>query len=98
MTQVGVKPNAHSYSAVINACAKIGGAGGAEAEELWLDRFEQAGVASGVIIYSSVVDACGKIGDVERAMRVFQRMRAHGLKSHTVACATLARPFAYHGD
>jgi len=98
MIQVGVKPNAHSYSAVINACAKAGGAGGAEAAELWLDRSEQAGVASDVIIYSSVIDACGKAGDAERAMRVFQRMRANGLRPHIVAYAALARPFAYRGD
>jgi len=98
MIQVGVKPNAYSYSAVINACAKAGGAGGAEAAELWLDRSEQAGVESDVIIYSSVIDACGTAGDAERAMRVFQRMRAHGLRPHIVAYAALARPFAYRGD
>jgi len=68
MIHVSVKPNAHSYSVVINAYTKAGEVGGAEATELWQDRFEQAGMASDVIIYSSVIDACGKVDDAECAM------------------------------
>jgi len=98
MGENGIEPNAHSYSAVINACAKAGGTGGAEAAEQWLDRSEKAGIVSDVVIYSGVIDACGKAGDAERALRVFQRMRANGLKPHIVAYAALARPFAYRGD
>jgi len=63
MIHVGVKPNAHRYSVVINAYTKVG-----EATELWQDRFEQAGVASDMIIHSSAVGACGKVDDAECAM------------------------------
>lgn len=98
MTAKGISPNAHSYSAVINACAKHGAPGGAEAAERWLDRSEKAGVVNDVVVYSSVIDACGKAGDAERAMRVFRRMQANGLRPHIVAYAALARPFAYRGD
>jgi len=98
MLERGIPPNAHSFSAVINACARQGGPEGAEAAEQWLDRSEQAGVANDVVLYSSVIDACGKKGDAERALRVFRRMKANGLKPHIVAYSALARPFAYRGD
>eukprot|EP00443_Scrippsiella_acuminata_P126003 CAMPEP_0115752128 /NCGR_PEP_ID=MMETSP0272-20121206/95627_1 /TAXON_ID=71861 /ORGANISM="Scrippsiella trochoidea, Strain CCMP3099" /LENGTH=639 /DNA_ID=CAMNT_0003197359 /DNA_START=33 /DNA_END=1949 /DNA_ORIENTATION=- len=98
MTESGVQPNAHSYSAVINACAKAVSSDSAEAAERWLDRSEKAGIPSDVVMYSGVIDACGKAGDAERALRVFHRMRAHGLKPHIQAYAALARPFSYRGD
>merc|ERR1719476_990730 len=98
MLEKGIAPNAHSYTALISACAKQADAGGAEAAEQWLDRSEQAGVVNDVVVYSSVIDACGKAGDAERAMRIFRRMQARGLKPHVVAYAALARPFAYRGD
>jgi len=98
MLERGIAPNAHSYTALINACAKRAGPGGAEAAEQWLDRSEQAGVVNDVVVYSSVIDACGKVGDAERALRVFRRMQARGLKPHVVAYAALARPYAYRGD
>jgi len=98
MLQKGIAPNAHSYTALISACAKRADTQGAEAAEQWLDRSEQAGVVNDVVVYSSVIDACGKAKDAERAVRVFNRMRARGLKPHVVAYAALARPFAYCGD
>lgn len=98
MLQKGIAPNAHSYTALISACAKRANTQGAEAAEQWLDRSEQAGVVNDVVVYSSVIDACGKAKDAERALRVFHRMRARGLKPHVVAYAALARPFAYSGD
>mmetsp|Transcript_1966 Transcript_1966/g.7483 ORF Transcript_1966/g.7483 Transcript_1966/m.7483 type:complete len:337 (+) Transcript_1966:1036-2046(+) len=98
MTEQGIKPNAHSFCTLINACAKAAGPNGAESAERWLDRSEEAGVVNDVVIYSSVIDACGKAGDAERAMRVYRRMQANGIKPHIVALAALARPFAYRGD
>merc|ERR1719330_2117063 len=97
MLEHGIAPNVHSCSAVINACAKQFGPSGAEAAEKWLDRSERAGVMDEVV-YSSVIDACGKAGDAERALRVFDRMRANGFKPNIIAYAALARPYAYRGD
>jgi len=94
MISNNVKPNAHTYSAVINACAK---SGKVDAAEAWLDRSEKAGVVGDVVVYSSMIDACGKVGDAERAMSVFKRMQANGIRPHIVAYAALARPFAYKG-
>jgi pentatricopeptide repeat protein len=90
-----VRPNAHSYSAILNACAK---AGDADMAEVWLERCEKAGEANDSVIYSSVIDACGKVGDGDRAMRIFRRMESNGVRPHMVAYAALARPFSYKGD
>lgn len=98
MLERGVPPNAHSLSAVINACAKQSGPGQAEAAERWLDRGEQAGVQSDVVLYTTVIDACGKAGDVERALRVFRRMQAQGLKPQIYTYSALAGAFAHKGD
>merc|ERR1719401_38355 len=98
MLQCGIAPNAHTCSAMVNACAKAKSPRSAEAAERWLNCSEEAGVANDVVVYSSVIDACAKSGDAERAMRIFRRMRAKGLKPHVLAYTALARPFAYRGD
>jgi len=95
MIECGIKPNAHSFSAVINSCAK---AGDVAMAEYWLGQSEEACVANDVVVYSSVIDACGKVGDAEKAMEIFRRMQANGIRPHIVAYAALARPFSYRGD
>jgi len=98
MVQHGISPNAHTCSAMVNACAKAKSPHSAEAAERWLNFSEEAGVMNDVVVYSSVIDACAKSGDAERAMRIFRRMQAKGLKPHVLAYTALARPFAYRGD
>mmetsp|Transcript_100026 Transcript_100026/g.250785 ORF Transcript_100026/g.250785 Transcript_100026/m.250785 type:complete len:581 (+) Transcript_100026:86-1828(+) len=98
MIQHGIAPNAHTCGAMVNACAKARSPHSAEAAERWLDFSENAGVLNDVVVYSSVIDACAKAGDAERAMRIFRRMQAKGLKPHILAYTALARPFAYRGD
>merc|ERR1719254_339994 len=98
MAESNVEANVITYSALIDACAKRAGPDGAEAAERWLDHSEQAGVVNDVVVYSSVIDACGKAGDAGRALQVFRRMQAVGLRPHIIAYAALARPFAHRGD
>merc|ERR1719215_2544350 len=83
---------------MVNACAKAKSPRSAEAAERWLNISEEAGVVNDVVVYSSVIDACAKSGDAERAMCIFRRMQAKGLKPHILAYTALARPFAYRGD
>jgi len=95
MLENGIQPNPHSFSAVINACAKAGDV--ASATE-YLEQMEGAGVPADVVVYSSVLDACGKAGDTDVSRKVFKRMRARGVRPNVVAYASMARPFAHHGD
>mmetsp|Transcript_20836 Transcript_20836/g.33197 ORF Transcript_20836/g.33197 Transcript_20836/m.33197 type:complete len:555 (-) Transcript_20836:71-1735(-) len=97
MIEVGVTPNSYTFSAAIAACGKAGDVAAAEA---WLARAEatSTGVASDPVLYSCTIDACAKTNDADRAWRVFERMRARGVRPHIVTYATLARPFAERGD
>merc|ERR1740130_802683 len=91
----GVRPNAHSFSAVINACAK---AGNVDSAMHWLNQMESNGVAVDVVVFSSVLDACAKVGDCDKAKLVFEQMRLQGVTPNVVTYAALARPFAHKGD
>merc|ERR1719231_1928320 len=91
----GVQPNAHSFSAVINACAK---AGNVDSAVHWLEQMESNGVPVDVVVYSGVLDACAKVGDCEKAKLVFNQMRMQGVTPNVVSYAALARPFAHKGD
>merc|ERR1719446_74511 len=95
MLESGVQPNAHSFSAVINACAK---AGDILAATRWLDKMDEVGIAADVVVYSTVLDACAKVGDAERSAQVFKQMRSNGIRPNVVSYASLARPFAHRGD
>merc|ERR1719473_973181 len=95
MLQKGVQPNAHSFSAVINACAK---AGDIQSAIRWLDKMEDAGIAADVVVYSTVLDACAKVGDADRSAQVFKQMVANGIRPNVVSYASLARPFAHNGN
>lgn len=94
MVRKGLKPNMHIISAIINACAKECDV---DAAEKWLGVLEKEGNCD-VVAYTSVIDACGKAGDADRALKIFQRMEASGLRPHIVAYSALAKPFAYKGD
>merc|ERR1740133_965173 len=91
----GVRPNAHSFSAVINACAK---AGNVDSAVHWLNQMESNGVAVDVVVFSSVLDACAKVGDCDKAKLVFDQMRLQGVIPNVGTYASLARPFAHNGD
>jgi len=95
MIENGVQPNAHSFSAVINACAK---AGDVITATQYLAQMQQAGVSADVVVFSSVLDACAKAGNTDRAKQVFQQMRASGIQPNVVSYAAFARPFAHRGD
>merc|ERR1712032_1206182 len=97
MVQHGITPNAHTCSAMVNACSKANSRCSAEAAERWLNYSEEAGVQNDVV-YRGVIDACAKSGDAERAMRTFRRMQARGLKPGVMAYTALARSFAYRGQ
>ena len=95
MLEKGVQPNAHTFSAVISACAKGGDVAAASQH---LKRMEEANIPADVVVYSSVLDACAKAGDSDSAMQIFQQMRAQDIRPNVVAYASLARPFAHRGD
>merc|ERR1719311_2001290 len=95
MLDKGMTPNAVTFSAMIDACAKASDCAGAE---LWHNRMVEAGIEASNHSFGSVISACAKAGDAERAERVFQRMRGKGLTPNIVAYSALARPFARRGD
>ena len=80
---------------MINAFAKVGNVEGACA---WLQCAEELDKGLDGVAYSCVINACGKAGAAERAMEVFEQLRARGIQSHIVINAALARHFAYQGD
>merc|ERR1719277_2952204 len=45
-----------------------------------------------------MIDACAKAGDLARAEHWLETMLAKGVRPNVVAYASLARPFAHHGD
>jgi pentatricopeptide repeat protein len=91
----GVLPNAHSFSAVINAHAK---AGDIESAIRWLVKMEAAGIAADVVVYNTVLDACAKAKCKQSAAQVFKRMTANEIRPDVRSYASFARPFAYDGD
>merc|ERR1719512_274066 len=95
MIEQGVSPNAHSFSAVISACAK---AGDLVAACQHLADMTEAGVPADVVVYGCVLDACASKADAPRAKRIFEQMKAQGVKPNVVAYASLARPSARKGD
>jgi len=95
MTTAGVRPNAHSCSAVINSCAK---AGDVKAALWWFEAMRGYGITPDVVVFSGVLDACAKAGDVVQAKQVFQQMQRQGITPNVVAFTSLARPFAHTGQ
>merc|ERR1719210_1623423 len=95
MIEQGVQPNAHSFTAVISACAK---AGQLDAACQHLADMHAADVAADVVVYCSVLDACAKAADAPRAKRIFEQMKARGLRPNVVAYSSLARASARDGD
>merc|ERR1719512_643522 len=98
MVERGIAASPRTFSAIIDALAKQGGPGAAEAAEKWLDRSEQVGVIPDVVLYSTVINACSRNRDADGALRIFNRMQASGIRPHVVAYATLARAFAQRGN
>merc|ERR1719220_655543 len=98
MVERGIAGSPHTFSSIINALAKQGGPGAAEAAETWLDRSEQVGVVPDVVLYSTVINAYGRNHDADGALRIFNRMQASGIRPHVVAYATIARAFAQRGN
>jgi len=95
MVLAGVKPNAHSFSIIINAC---GQAGDVVAAGRWMTKMSEAGIPPNIITYNSVMNACGKALDTESALRVLEHMKAHGVKPDIVTYTSLALPFARRGS
>merc|ERR1719444_363946 len=95
MMEQGVPPNAHSYSAVISACAK---AGDVEAATRHLEEMNEVGVPADVVVYSGVLDACAKVLDTKTALSVFKQMKAAGVRPNVVTYASMAKPFAHQGE
>jgi pentatricopeptide repeat protein len=95
MVEVGIKPNSHSFCALIKSCNNTGDVAMAEK---WLAAAEAAVDCLDPVVYSAVINVCGKANDADRAWKVFQHLRARGVRPHIVLFAALARPFAYRGD
>lgn len=98
MVKRGIASSPHSYGALIQACTNQGGPGSAEAAEQWLECAEQAGVAKDAVLFSGAINACARNRDAERALRIFHRMRAAGVKPNIIVYSTLARCFAHRGE
>jgi len=82
MDEVGVQANVVSYSAVIDACARVGNADGAEK---WLAKMLSVGVEANTQSYSAVINACAKANNPERAESWLKKMAAAGLEVDVVS-------------
>lgn len=67
MTNEGVKPNAVTYNAVMDAYAK---ANDHAAALTWLEKMRADGVTPNVVTYTTLINACGRAGRIEEAARV----------------------------
>jgi pentatricopeptide repeat protein len=99
MEGLGLKPNAITCNAVINACAKAAPARVDDAMAMF-DRMEQRGVKPNVITYNSVIGACARASPAaaEQAIVAISQMGKTNVKPNsntlvqTLKCCAYSRP------
>lgn len=110
MTNLGIRPNGMTYSALIDACARCGRTDMAlkglramlrqkskEQRAMRPESRQNYLLYNEVGAWTSAINALGKAGRVETAMRLFQAMPKTGVKPNTITCGCLADSLLRHG-
>merc|ERR1712007_177510 len=95
MIEKRIKPNVHSFSAVIVAFAKSMNTARAV---YWLETMAEAGVRCDVMTCGIVLDSCIKADDLLHAKQVFLLMRDSGLQPNKRSYKFLAQAHAKVAD
>merc|ERR1719316_744589 len=66
--------------------------------EAWLNKMEGYNVPTDMDCYSSAIEACCKANDVERSLRVFEKLKKDGFRAETSVYASLALLHSRRGD
>ena len=90
-----MEPNVVSYSAMIDACAKVGDAAKAQR---WHQRMRNEGVQPNAHSYSAVINAMAKSGHLLAAYEEFERMEQAGVVADVVVYSGLLDACAKAGD
>merc|ERR1719161_881022 len=86
MLDKGMTPNAVTFSAMIDACAKASDPAGAE---LWHNRMVEAGIEASQHSFGSVISAFAKAGDADKAELWLNRMDELGIEPDVVAFSSV---------
>merc|ERR1719353_1463646 len=95
MLEEGIRGDTISYTAMINACARVGDAD--KAEE-WLVRMLKDGVEPNVITFNAVIAACAKKGCGDRTEMWLNKMKRAGVPPNSFSYNSAAKPFVTTGD
>ena len=87
-----IAPTAHTYTAVLKACALVGQS---RAANNLIFRMQRSGFEPDAYHFGTVIDACGRAGDMGKVMSLMREMEKRGLqpdvKTFTTALTACAR-------
>merc|ERR1719229_630228 len=95
IAQADVEPNVVSFSAMIDACAKIGDANRAK---YWHQRMVAHGVKPNAHSFSTVINACAKSGELKAAWEQFEEMESAGITGDVVVYSSLVDAYGVAGE
>lgn len=87
----GIKPDQITMLSVISACANLG----ALDQTQWIHTFiDKNGFGEALRVNNALIDMYAKCGSLDRARRVFDRMR----RKNVISWTSMISAFAMHGD
>merc|ERR1719305_1819229 len=86
MLDRGMTPNAVTFSAMIDACAKASDCAGAE---LWHNRMVEAGIEASNHSFGSVISACARAGNADKAEAWLNHMGELGIEPDVVTFSSV---------
>merc|ERR1712048_590099 len=70
--QDGLAPSVHTYTAVIDGCAK---AGDGDSAVRWFETMLDKEISPNIYTYNALINSCARRGDAEGAVKWLERMR-----------------------
>merc|ERR1719321_1560072 len=95
MLDAGIRGDTISYTAMINACARVGDV---QKAEDWLVKMLEDGVEPNVITFNAVIAAAAKTGQGRRAENWLDKMRRAEVIPNSFSYNSAAKPFVALGD